>query len=404
MSEWRFSFKRRCNVRKSILSFLLLSGATAHFTLGKDIKFFVHPGITNTQQELDLIKQTVNNNPDHPMTIYYNKMKNWDGARHEYQHKALGIVLIKGGGVIEEELRFRKDAQAAYACALQWAITGDDRYMEKSKRILNDWARTFVGLEPIEGSKEAAQLAVEAGWATPIWVAAAEIIRHYNKGSAKWSASEITQFSRFLDKLWDYFGSLYDGSLSKRIQRRNNWGTSAALSMISVAVFQDDTKRYQDAVAYWKELLPLTVEKNGELFETCRDCHHPGYALNTLIQAAEIARHQGESLYDTIIDGQAKPRLWYGLEYRARRVLGRGDPEAQFFGRYRNYQPDCASCDLCWYESGWEIGVNYYENLMRIECKNAKELVMKARRRKFGFDEHFVAFGTLTHGGFLKGE
>jgi hypothetical protein len=360
---------------------------------------FVHPGILSTQEDLDQLKSVVTTQPQHPKTVYYNRMKNWEGSDYRYQHQALSVVTVKAGGVVEEELRFRRDAQAAYACALQWVITGDERYMRKSKQILNDWAKSFVRLETVRGEDTADQLVVEAGWATPIWVVPAEIIRHYKQGAAKWTTSEIEQFSRFLDKLWEQFGKLYYGLLPERpVQYRCNWGTSAALSMICVGVFQDDAKRYQDGIDYWKELLVLNIERDGEIFETCRDCYHPGYTLNTLIQGAEIAHHQREDLYGMIIGSQPKPRLWYGLEYRARRVMGLKNSEPLCFGGYDNYSSDCSSCNQCWYESGWEIAVNHYQNRLKIACTAAETLMLQARQKEFGFDEHFVSFANLTHG------
>jgi len=367
--------------------------------LAQSTRSFVHPGILNTQEELDQLRHTITTSPDHPMTVSYTRMKTWDGASYDYAHKPAAVVKVKAGGVVEQELRFRKDAQAAYACALQWVITGDDRFMRKSKEILNDWARTFLRMETVGGKPTVDQLIVEAGWVTPIWVAPAEIIRHYNRGAANWEPSEVAQFSRFLDRLWEEFGRLYYRlPPGREIQYRCNWGTSAALSMLAVAVFQENIARYQDAIAYWKEILPLNVELNGEIFETCRDCYHPGYALSTLVQAAEIAHHQGEDLYGTIVNDQPKPRLWYGLEYRARRIMGSENPEPRCFGNYQNYQSDCTSCEQCWYESGWEIGVNHYENRLNLSCSNARILLLKTRQREFDFDEHFVAFSTLTHG------
>jgi hypothetical protein len=168
--------------------------------------------------------------------------------------------------------------------------------------------------------------------------------------------------------------------------------------MICVGIFQNDLSRYQDGIAYWKELLPLNVERNGEIFETCRDCYHPGYTLNTLIQGAEIARNQGDDLYGLVVDGQPKPRLWYGLEYRARRVMGLENPKPICFGGYTNYSSDCSDCYQCWYEAGWEIGLNHYLNRMKIRCRNAEILVQKLRQKESGFDEHFIGFAGLTHG------
>jgi hypothetical protein len=365
----------------------------------QDNGIFVHPGILSTREDLDQLRATILEKPQHPRTTYYSRMKNWEGSSYRYRHQALPVVKVKAGGVVEEELRFRRDAQAAYACALQWVITGDVRFFNKSKQILNDWADTFVRLETVRGKDTIDQLVVEAGWATPIWVAAAEIVRHHNQGEAAWPKTEIKKFSKFLDKLWEEFGKLYYGLLPQRtVQYRCNWGTSAALSMICVGVFQDNLQRFQDGIAYWKELLPLNVERGGEIFETCRDCYHPGYALNTLIQGAEIAHNQGLDLYGVVVDEQPKPRLWYGLEYRARRVLGLENPVPLCFGGYANYRSDCSSCYQCWYEGGWEIGLNHYKKRVGMECENAERLVRKAREKDFGFDEHFVSFATLTHG------
>ena len=41
-----------------------------------------------------------------------------------------------GAGAIE----YDSDANAAYQCALMWAITGERPYAEKSKEIINAWS------------------------------------------------------------------------------------------------------------------------------------------------------------------------------------------------------------------------------------------------------------------------
>src|SRR5699024_6034737 len=142
-------------------------------------------------------------------------------------------VIVKGGGTTEMENHFRGDAIAAYANALQWVITGEDQYKKKSIKILNLWGKTAKRIvEP----KYKTQPALEASWALPMWVSAAEIIRYYNNGSANWLDADVKKFDGFVLMLLQ--------TISGPFSKAPNWKASRALARMSAGVFLEDQDVY----------------------------------------------------------------------------------------------------------------------------------------------------------------
>ena len=134
-------------------------------------------------------------------------------------------------------------------------------------------------------------------------------------------------------------------------KRTNNWGSSAALSMLAAGVFENDTARFNLGKSFYLFLLPYQVEKTGLVMETCRDCNHAEYNMIGMVQAAEVAWHQGVDFYGVKLDSQTTPRLLMGLEFQANSFLGTPINVGQSCGAV-----SCSGDDL--HGPGWEIGQN----------------------------------------------
>jgi hypothetical protein len=198
---------------------------------------------------------------------------------------------------------------AAYLNALQWVATADPRHRDKAMGILDGWAATFERLIAAPGTPARA-IQLESAWTLPVWANAAEIIRHYDDGAARWNAQAVAAFGRFIDRLF--------AQAERASNRPNNWGASAALAMMAAGVFQDNRERYATGLARLKRLLPEIISADGEVRELrSRDCLHPQYSLTGFVQAAMIATNQRDDTIWRLTDRRGDPVLARGLEYMA---------------------------------------------------------------------------------------
>jgi hypothetical protein len=342
---------------------------------------FAHPGIFNSQEELDFIKAKVNGTESHPMKTGYQTMKTFSGANLSYTPNALVNVTVVASSVGPEEANFRDAAQAVYVHALQWVITGNAANKDKAIQILNAWSSVFKAMMPTDAQRQ-----LEAAWVLPTWVAGAEIIRHYNQGAAGWAAADIAKFCGLLDTLYNYTKIIYTD------KRTNNWGSSAALAMMAVGAFENDTTKFSAGRQFYLFLLPYQVEKTGLLMETCRDCNHAEYNLIGMLQAAELAWHQGVDLYGIKLDNQTLPRLLMGMEFHANAMLGTPLNVGQSCGAV-----NCSGDDR--HGPGWEMGRNHYKFRANLGSSiPATEKFVTTINRPVGTSEnHFVEWTTLTH-------
>jgi hypothetical protein len=131
-------------------------------------------------------------------------------------------------------------------------------------------------------------------------------------------------------------------------------------------------------------MVPLSVYSSGEVNELkARDCTHPQYDLEGLVQAAEMEVIQtgDTSVWMWKGSGETTPRLAKGLEYMAKSLTnGSG---------VRNCKGDHL-------EAGYmDIAVNGYMN-RGVGIPNFQALA-KARRPDGG-SMQFLGFTTATHG------
>ena len=336
---------------------------------------FRHPGIFLTQARLDSFKAAQNSANPSVLKTGYQAVMNDSRSAYTYSHKALSNVQVVGSAIGDQEARFKNDAQAAYLNALRWVKTGDARHRDKAVAILNDWGRTFRTFSVASGTN-AAQVQLEAAWMLPVWVSAAEIIRHHNNGEAGWAQADITTFSGFVDRQYT--------EAAKARTRVNNWAVSAGLAMMAAGAYQDNPTRYAAGLQRVTEMIPLSVFSSGEVNELKdRDCTHPQYNLEGLAQAAEIAVIQAgdTSVWLWKAAGETTPRLAKGLEYMAKSL--------QSGSGVRN----CKGQHL---EAGYmDIAVNGYMN-RGVAIPNFQALA-KARRPD-GSSMQFLGFTTATHG------
>ena len=336
---------------------------------------FRHPGIFLTQARLDAFKAAQNATTASVLKVGYQAVLDDSRSEYTYAHQALSNVQVVGSAIGDQEARYKNDAQAAYLNALRWVKTGDTRHRDKAMAILNDWAKTFRTYSVASGTNSA-QVWLEAAWMLPVWVSAAEIIRHYNNGEAGWSQADIATFNGFVDRQY--------AQAEQARSRVNNWAVSAGLAMMAAGAYEDNASRYSAGLQRIVEMIPLSVFSSGEVNELKdRDCTHPQYNLEGLSQAAEMEVIQtgDTSVWMWTGSGETTPRLAKGLEYMAK-SLENGSGVRNCKGQHL--------------EAGYmDIAVNGYMN-RGVAIPNFQALA-KARRPDAG-SMQFLGFTTATHG------
>jgi len=352
----------------------------------------VHPSVLNSEQELDRIRHRVYWEPGSVAALGWSRLRASSYASLAYQHLAYSNVVVVGSGTCSSETQYRNDGQAAWAHALQWAITGDGRHRDKALAIMNDWAGTFVLMSPASGTSSS-QLQLEAAWYAPVWVAAADILRYFHRGAAGWASHDIARFDAMLDYL--------HGKAAQAAARNNNWGASAALAMIAVGAYQENQARFDAGIQAWRDNLVkvnAAVSNNGFINEVCRDTIHPQYTLQVWMQAAEIAWKNEIDLYGMAFSGSAVPQLAINLENFARLFLGRALPpcDSAFLAKYDYVGAQSHS-------GAYDIAFNHYVLRMgSTGLPHYSDLVIN-HWRPGGVDGHFNPWSTLTHGHLSEG-
>lgn len=232
------------------------------------------------------------------------------------------------------------DARAAYAHALLWSLTGDQRHADKAIEIMNAWSRTLhhiafdqprrpdTGVQLFNNGKE------HAAWAGTLWARAGELVRHTGGG---WASTDVARFEQMLREV--YLPLTLEGWT-----RQANWLMAFSEATMSIGVFLDDREIFEAGVDQWRRWIrgtiylpsdgPLPIPQDarqqntasklrnlwynpttfvsGHQQELCRDLSHMTLGLSATTNAAETARIQGVPLYE-----EERTRLITGFERSA---------------------------------------------------------------------------------------
>jgi len=332
----------------------------------EELQGFIHPGVVNNQANLNNIALGNVGNE-----VSYNNLKNFINS-NPVPSTYPSVVYVKASSSTPTEVQLRKNADLVYAYALKWVKTGASSDAQQAIKILNGWSENFTKFDVVEGTLEV-QIQLEAAWVLPTFAAAAEIIRHHKVNGTTgsgWMASDIDQFSKFLNKLKEPVNLLIEDVDAGK--RQNNWGTSAGYAKMAVGIFNDNKADYKDGKRIIMKLIPVVIEPSGEVYELCsRDCHHPQYSMTGLTYAAEIARIQGdESIYLT--NSKRIKTGWEGLQQA-------------FAGNV-----SCRDCKTKNVYPGIELAATYYT-----ESVGTKVLAQLQRPYNVTTDHTFLGFTTF---------
>jgi hypothetical protein len=359
---------------------------------------FVHPGLLHNEADFERMRT---HKDREPWKSGWERLIANGHAQLNYKPRPVENV-VRGADRLHTErqnyVTCYNDAAAAYACALRWRVSGDQRYAEKSIEILNAWSPV---LKTVTGSSDKSLAAGIYGYE---FANAAEIMRAY-KG---WKPED---FARFQQMMRAVFYPMNKSFLEHRNGRVDhywaNWDLCNMASMIAIGVLCDQRSIYNEGIRYAKYGKGNGAIKNavyyvhpgglGQWNESGRDQGHTTMGIGLMGAVCEMAWKQGDDLY-----GYDDNRFLKGCEYVAKYNLGEDVP----FKKYANdiaTQTVVSAAGRGNLRPIWELVYNHYVKLEGLPAPYTARMAEKARPEggggdygpnSGGYDQ--LGFGTLT--------
>lgn len=275
------------------------------------VRIFNHPGILHTEQDLDRMKQRVQEKAE-PWYSDYQRLLNsvsYNLSSADFETTVFSNVGRGGAPADSGNIgHFEKGGNAAYFNALQWVITGDNQFAEKAADILVKWSDS---LKVIDGRDRI----LGAGINAYKYANAAEIIRYYNGGYSGYSDED---FKALQDMMLNVvYPVIQDAAVP--MLANGNWDAAAIVSMISIGVLCDNTEIFDRAMALYQDIhvngsIFAYVHESGQTMETGRDQAHALLAIGYMAEICLIAYNHGEDLY-SLYDNRLAKAFEYSAKY-----------------------------------------------------------------------------------------
>jgi hypothetical protein len=267
---------------------------------------FSHPMTAINQTELAEVKRRIAAHVEPQASAFARLIRDADAVQN-FHPDPPDTLDVMGGyeknsnqETIVRPLLWR-NCHAAYASALAYACTGKTIYAAKAVEVLNAWAArgtTFTG------GDRGLQL---GSWFSPM-LYAADLLHDYDG----WKPADRERFNSW------WRSNCLPHTLNIMRNRDNNWKDAGLLGVMSAAVvledkplmaealaelqsyFQDRTDKHVHIKGAWKikkdgrgVYLPREVTRNNG----SSGITYTAYALTTMVEALEIARHAGHDFW-----------------------------------------------------------------------------------------------------------
>ena len=360
---------------------------------------FVHPGIFSSQAELETIRRRVAaRNPADPMVAGWKSVVEGKYSNLNYQPQPVAIVTRsnKSPSPVNE----RDAAMVSYVLALRWVLSGDEAARTKALSVTKAWADVFQDHEGDVNTH------LDSAWVVTVWSAAGELLKHgrYMGRGANWPAADLEKFAAMVRKLEAQSSHILTDPQWKG--HTGNWDSSAMLGDMAAGVFLDDRAMYERGRSMVAEFMPRMLHKEGWPTEVFRDPWHCGVTLTGIIEAAEVARHQGNdtSLYEAKYDGQNEPRIAAVLKWSANPLRGIPSGPMPAF----NVGPVYLHKQAGWrYDAkgqtrntgAFDMALNYYTRITHLPgMDDVKDMTLRYYRPSGQDNSLFITSDSLTHG------
>jgi hypothetical protein len=342
---------------------------------------FKHPGLLQSREDLQRIRTNIALSRE-PLYSGYIAFKNHPQSQSDY--KMQGPMISVGRNPTVGQGRYDADANAAYQNAMMWAVTGEQRYAQTAKEIINAWCsslRSVTGRDAV----------LMAGLGPFKMVNAAEILRYTNAG---WNAGDVKQAEvHFKTVIYPVIKDLAPFA-------NGNWDSAALKTIMAIAIFCNEREIFERALIYYQHgsgdgsLLNYIINDEGQCQESGRDQGHTQLGIAHLVDCAEMAWNQGLDLY-RIYDY----RLLKGFEYTAKYNLGMDVPYSPAMDKTGKYlHARISELDRGKLRAVYEEVYNHYVNRIGLQAPYTRQAAEKVRPELQGLPgaDH-MGFGTFLY-------
>jgi hypothetical protein len=293
-------------------------------------------------------------------------------------------VISRDGDYRHTKSAMEADFSAAYLNTLMWACTRDEAHARAAMNVLTAYADT---LEMIPETNDAPLLAGLEGLKI---IYTLEVLKHTWEGV---KASDLERVSRMFREI---FLPVLENFYARPPYTNGNWGPIATKTYMAAAIFFDDRKMYDKAVAFYLHardngtIARYISGETGQIQESGRDQGHCMLGLGAMATLCEIAYKQGDDLYAALDDRLAK-----GFEYVSRYNLGHDVPFSRWTdvtGKYCDW-PVISDKGRGRFMPVFEMAYNHYARRRGLPMPYTSRVVEKIRPE--GYDRDQPGFGAL---------
>jgi hypothetical protein len=353
---------------------------------------FVHPGIMNSQRDIDRIRSKYLTTEPWKSAYTAFAADSYSNANYTIalSDTATWVVRAVGGVDVANFTSLRRDCNAAYQNAVMYVITNNTGYAAKAKAILNKYAARIQHI----GGWDAQLAASLCGFKL---ASAAELIRYSAVGM---TGTEITSIENMFRNVFYPVIQNYNPGAN------GNWDAGMIKANMAFGVFCNDATIFNKAVDQFYDrnatssngsLDKYILSTTGQCQESGRDQDHVQLGLGNLAEASQIGVNQGLDMF-----GSLSNRLLLGYEYTAKYNLGSTVPFQQYY--LANGSP-CFSDTISTVKRGnllkvYELVYNHFANRVGVSAASYQYTKMVADQlRPEGLPNmaDHIGWGTLLY-------
>ena len=354
------------------------------------VRIFNHLALAHSEAQLDAMRAHVAKKEE-PWYSDYQRLVNqvpYNMSNASYEvtaYEAVGRGDPAGHGNIAA---YERSSNAAYFNALQWVITGEDKYAAKGVEILNAWC----GLKILDGRDRILGAAIS----TYRMNNAAEILKYYHGGYSGYTDED---FKNYQDMMLNVIYPVIQ-DLGLPMIANGNWDTAAMAGMVSIGAVCENTEIFERAVYLYQDIhtngsVAVYVSDWGQSVESFRDQAHAQFGISLLADVCAIAEKQGIDLWGLYDNRLAKAFNWaaqYNL-YDTENL--KMEPLTDVYGRNRWSSIDSEKINRGELRSVYELPLAHYAKVSGVDVTWMKMAAEAMRPQGFVNNDH-LNFGTLT--------
>jgi len=200
---------------------------------------FNHPCAYVNAADLARVRQHVSAaDLSDPVYASWKELESSPFAQETVKPSALETVVRgdpTGTGTTENYMQCCRQACAAFQLALRWQISGEEKYAESSRAILNEWAWACRKITANDSNQY-----LLAGFQGYTFANAAELLRGY----AGWTDSEQESFKKWLRDVWyeknKWFIDNHGGPNVCDLHYWSNWELCNLASILAIGIYLED--------------------------------------------------------------------------------------------------------------------------------------------------------------------